>query len=246
MDRMSEFNIGNSPLPEVQAGAARYTQQAGIARPEYNYGSVAMPHQLSRSIGQAYMQMPEFDRSAVPAYRQMALETARQFEHLTKPRSKGGMGIDVTVHDQDVYGADDVHKVYPEMAADVSQNRHMGVLSTKSTGGHPVFSNDENDMFRAVHDVFGHLGSGRGIDMHGEEAATQKHAAMFTPLARQAMMTETRGQNAALHLTGDFQDQKVGIMSARHRTLSPHQFGEGLAREASHENRLQGIDPGDY
>jgi len=255
MGRSQEFNIGSSPLPMVQAGAAAYTRQAGLAIPEPNYRAVAMPHRLSRAVGREYMNMPEHDPEALPAFHAMAEEVGRQFDHMTKPRSKGGMGLSVTSSAADPYGGAgpgndystwSADRVIPELRHDVVENNHIGVLSTASTGGHPVFSNDRNDMFRAVHDVFGHLGSGRGIDKHGEEAATQKHATMFSDLARRAMLTETRGQNSALHLTGEFQDQKVGLLSARHQTLSPHQFGEAIAREASFENRKQGIDPGDY
>jgi hypothetical protein len=90
------------------------------------------------------------------------------------------------------------------------------VLSTKTTGGHPFFSDDENDMFRAVHDVFGHAGTGRGFDRHGEEAAYQSHASMYSPLARMALATETRGQNAALITGGgQFAEQKVALLPRR-------------------------------
>ncbi len=37
---------------------------------------------------------------------------------------------------------------------------------------------------------------------------------MFSPLARQALATETRGQNAGLHATGDFPEQKIGVLPA--------------------------------
>jgi hypothetical protein len=194
------------------------------------------------------MAMPEHDARAVPAYHQMREEVGRQFDHLTRPVSRGGMGIDVSVSHEDPYGGfgDAPPNIVGELRRDVEGNHHISVLSTAATGGHPVFTNDQNDMFRAVHDVFGHLGSGRGVDMHGEDAAYQKHAAMFSPAARGALATETRGQNAALHLTGSFQDQKIGLLPARMqlpRNLSPTQFGEMAAArsDARVENRKQGL-----
>jgi hypothetical protein len=200
------------------------------------------------------MDMPEHDERALPAYHAMREEVGRQFDHLTGPRSKGGMGIDVKVSKEDPYGGAvggdyshwDANKVIPELRHDVENHGRMSVFSTATTGGHPFFTNDENDMFRAVHDAFGHLGSGRGIDMHGEDAAYQAHAAMFSPAARPALATETRGQNAALHLTGEFQDQKLGLIPAHlqaPRNLSPMQFGEmDQARaDARVENRKQGL-----
>jgi hypothetical protein len=58
------------------------------------------------------------------------------------------------------------------------------------------FSDDDNDAFRAVHDAFGHASTGRHFDRHGEEAAWRKHSQIYSPLARQAMTTETRGQSS--------------------------------------------------
>lgn len=256
-DNLGAQFVGSSPVPEVAAGAARYRKVNGFLAPEQDYSRAVIPPSRSREIGQAYMDMPEHDPAAVPAYRQLAEETKRQFDHLTGPRSRGGMGINVSVSQDDPYGGAlpggdyskwDALKVIPEMRHDVVHNNHIGVLSTTATGGHPVFSNDENDMFRAVHDIFGHLGSGRGVDMHGEDAAYQAHAGMFSPAARPALATETRGQNAALHLTGEFQNQKIGTLpghlQAPHN-LSSAQFGEmsgprGYSLAVS-KNRAQGL-----
>lgn len=208
--------VGASPVPEVSAAASRFRSQNGLADPEQDYGLSAINPARSREISQHYDAMPEFDKKAVPAFKAMAEETGRQFDFMTKPRSKGGLGLNAEVSDEDPYG---VHggqfqydKVMPELRNDVVNNGRISVLSTKSTGGHAVFTNDQNDMFRAVHDVFGHLGSGRGIDFNGEEGAYQKHAAMYSPLARGALATETRGQNSGLRVHGDFQDQKIGLL----------------------------------
>lgn len=53
-----------------------------------------------------------------------------------------------------------------------------------------------NDLFRAVHDIFGHGAEGFQFGPRGEENAYRSHAVMFSPLARSAMATETRGQNS--------------------------------------------------
>lgn len=254
MSRSQEFSVGSSPIPEIRAGAARFRQMMGMHSPEPDYSRSVIPLSRSRQIGQAYMDMPEHDERALPAYRAMREEVGRQFDHLTKPRSKGGMGVNVEVTKEDPYGGAvgndyshwDANKVIPELRHDVVHNNRIKTYSTATTGGHPFFTNDQNDMFRAVHDMFGHLGSGRGIDMHGEDAAYQAHAAMFSPAARPALATETRGQNAALHLTGEFQDQKLGLIPAHlqaPRNLSPMQFGEmrQARSDARVENAKQGL-----
>ena len=51
-----------------------------------------------------------------------------------------------------------------------------------------------NDIFRAVHDYYGHAKEGVGFRADGEENAWRSHATMFSPLARLALTNETRGQ----------------------------------------------------
>ena len=83
-----------------------------------------------------------------------------------------------------------------------------------------------NDAFRAVHDIFGHFGSGNPFFRHkGEERAFLEHSRMYSPEARGAMASETRGQNSWLNfgphgeanrtantLDTVFADQKTGLM----------------------------------
>jgi hypothetical protein len=53
-----------------------------------------------------------------------------------------------------------------------------------------------NDLFRAVHDIFGHAQEGHSFGPIGEENAWRCHSSMFSANARRAMTTETRGQNS--------------------------------------------------
>jgi hypothetical protein len=246
MSRTDAFHVGSSPVPEILDGAHQYMRQSGIAIPQRGYGHVAITQPATRAIGDAYDALPEFDKNAIPAYKAMAEETGRQFDHITKPRSKGGMGLDIDVTKHDPYGANDTRDIVGELRHDVQNHNGIKVFATESTGGHPFLTNDQNDMFRGVHDIFGHLASGRGIDRHGEDAAYQKHSAMYSPLARQAMATETRGQNAALHKHGDFQDQKIAILP---HAMQQAQFGSQgnwadrllAAQDARIENQRQGL-----
>lgn len=202
-------------MSEIQNSAAQYRTENGIARPRStDYSDIAMPRTASRQIARAYDKMPDFNSRALPAFHAMGREVGQQFEHMTKPAAKGGLGLHVEVTDEDPYQEEGAYGIIRRAKHDVETNNRLKVLSTRATGGHAVFSDDQNDMFRAVHDLYGHLGSGRGVDIHGEDAAYQKHASMFSPLARQALATETRGQNATLHATGNFAEQKIGILPA--------------------------------
>ncbi len=60
---------------------------------------------------------------------------------------------------------------------------------------------NENEKFRAVHDVFGHGLHGNPFGAKGEENAWAIHSQMYSPLARLAMTAETRGQNSFVNYT---------------------------------------------
>ncbi len=53
-----------------------------------------------------------------------------------------------------------------------------------------------NDLFRVVHDYYGHALPGNGFGPKGEENAFRSHVKMFSTSAGKALATETRGQNS--------------------------------------------------
>ena len=167
---------------------------------------IAAPRQIE-TVGNWYANAPMVDAGAEAAYRAMAEDTARQFDMLTSPAGRGGLGVDVSVTDIDPYDTSKIEGV--RRMIDDMNNRRLAVLSTQTTGGHPFFTNDQNDMFRAVHDAFGHGATGRGFNRHGEEAAYRSHARMYSPEARPALASETRAQNAYVNQFGDFGPQKM-------------------------------------
>lgn len=172
------------------------------------WGEVRIDPDEQMQIAAAYDALPDWDDDARPAYDALISELNDQYQLLTET-----LGYKVEVVDEDPYP--DVKA----LLADVHDNKRIKVLSTKSTPpGHPYLTDAENDKFRAVHDAFGHAGTGRGFDRHGEEAAYQAHANMFGPLARLALATETRGQNAMLIRSvietgeAEFAPQKFAVM----------------------------------
>ena len=69
-----------------------------------------------------------------------------------------------------------------------------------------------NDMFRAVHDIFGHAIPGTSFGPNGEERAWFCHACMCMPLARPALTTETRGQNCWVNYGPHMRTDKGGLL----------------------------------
>jgi hypothetical protein len=135
------------------------------------------------------------------AYEAFAGEVEEQFRVLTED-----LGVTVEFVDEDPY------RNFEELRDDFVTNRRIKVLRTSVTGSHPFLSDEQNDKFRAVHDAFGHLGTGRGFDRHGEEAAYLAHRSMFSADAGRAAATELRGQNAFLLVRGEFPEQKLLLL----------------------------------
>lgn len=170
------------------------------------------------------------------AYEAMARETMAQYQ----AAKRAGLRVDFIPP-----GAPDPYAASPRLAIeDLKKNHHMWVFSTREGFG----SNEEfdpsaspllaesgetisgkpaliNDIFRVVHDYFGHAKEGVGFRAEGEENAWRSHSAMYSPLARRAMTSETRGQNSWLNYgphgesnrtakTQDtiFADQKTGLL----------------------------------
>jgi len=243
MARLNEFGVGaNVAVPLASEGAARYASNMGLVRPN-RFDNVIVNLPQGKRIAAEYEAAPMYDAAAEPYFRAMAEETKRQFDFMTRSKREGGLGVDVSIKDTDPY-AKAAH-----MMQDANQGR-FSVLSSAQTGGHPFFTDDENNQFRAVHDFFGHAATGRGFDPHGEEAAFRSHYAMFSPKARPAMATETRGQNSALNFgTGErnkFVPQKVVTLPSA-QLITP--IGRRAAFSAAfadatkaHSKMLKGFD----
>jgi hypothetical protein len=115
---------------------------------------------------------------------------------------------------KDGFGSDD--------GVDVSKNPMLGESPYKIDGQPMLW----NDVFRFVHDAYGHGGTGVGFRAAGEDNAYISHFGSVSPGSRLALANETRGQNTALNYgehgehnrTANqddtiFQDQKAGLLS---------------------------------
>lgn len=182
------------PVSYIAESAKSYAEGKGLKYDPSGLEHTRVDPVRGWSAGQEFQKRMGDDPTleTIRSYEALRKETIDQYTHLTKPTNEGGMGVRVQVMDDDPYSGPE------DLAADL-RNRQIKVLSTKSTGPHGYFSNEENDMFRAVHDVFGHAGIGRNFGRHGEEAAFLSHRQMFSPAAHAALTAETRGQNSYLN-----------------------------------------------
>lgn len=215
--------------------AEDYAERNGIPI-EQVYEYVGVDPERATRIADEYARMkhnPD-DPRVKKAYEAMAEQTLDQYESML---SQG-------VEPYFIKGADPYANSPYEALIELDQTNRLGVFPTEQgfgtdeafdasaspllkpsgfkIGGEPALV---NDVFRAVHDYFGHAKQGAGFRAMGEENAWQAHAPMFTPEARRALTSETRGQNSWLNYGpfGEsnrtagiddtvFADQKTGIM----------------------------------
>jgi len=193
------------PVDSVKSardGAKEYAFKKGLKTDEtIDYTKVVANRERASRIADIYENLPKMDRDAVDEYEALASEVEEQFDYMTKT-----LGVKVE------FVASDPYKTSQEMFQDVSRGS-LKVLQTETTGAHPLFSDAQNNKFRAVHDYFGHAATGRGFGQDGEESAWVHHSQMFTQKARGALTTETRGQNSFFNNRGkQFADQKVALL----------------------------------
>lgn len=220
-------------FPAAKAAAEAYMARAGLP---YNPPRVYVPVDVERAkrIAQAFEEMKHDpnDPDVAAAYAALAREVTEQYRAVMA----AGLKVEFIPSGQpDPYGN-------PRNAIlDIVNNNHMWVYSTRDGFGQgevedsPMLAETEfqisgqtalvNDLFRVVHDYFGHAMNGVGFRAAGEENAWREHWSMLSPLARKALTTETRGQNSWLNYgphgeknrtakTEDtvFAPQKVGLL----------------------------------
>jgi hypothetical protein len=192
------------PSPIARQGASAYAGMTGMSDPHDGRTDYLNAHRTPesvRAVAQYYANLPMHDPGATKNFDAYRDEINRQHDFLTNH-----MGVRTEVTDHDPYS--DVH----DMLNDLNNNKRIQVLGTHVTGGHPYLDDATNDKFRAVHDVFGHAATGRSFDRHGEQAAFLAHSQMFSPQARPALATETKGQNSSLIHGGAFPVQKTALL----------------------------------
>lgn len=187
----------------------------------------------AKKIAQAFEDMKHDPNNpeVKAAYDALIKETADQYQML---RDSGLKVTKITPEMGNPY------KTSADMIKDVTENNHLYYFPTESGFGtevnqfadHPLLQKikvgDEempaNDLFRIVHDYFGHAKEGAKFGARGEENAWREHMKMFSPQARKAMTSETRGQNSWVNFgphgeanranpaNTKYADQKAGLL----------------------------------
>lgn len=202
------------PDTRISGIVESYMQRAGIT---YSPAPriIKLDVEKSKRIADEYeaMKHDPINPDVKAAYTAMANETIEQFR------------IIQSNYDIEVFkGNGEPYKSSKDVINDLIENNHLFIFATESGFGdgkitdeqraeNPLLATTEfsdiqgvpllvNDLFRAVHDAIGHGELGNGFGAVGEENAWANHSRMYTPLARRAMTTETRGQNSWVNFSG--------------------------------------------
>lgn len=255
----------SGPDPRLVAVAEQYAEANGIdlkRQAEF----VEVDPEFAARVADEYeaMEHNPNDPAVREAYENLIQQTVAQYEALVDAGYKFYF-IDLESQEGQDYAASPWNAMF-----DTRDNQVMGVFSTAEGFGTdadfspdanpllaetgfewPLGPNGEmrpvyaNDLFRAVHDAFGHGIEFAGFRARGEENAWQAHQRLFTGSAVAAITTETRGQNSWLNYgpNGEanrtasvedtvFADQKTGLLPewAWTENVAPDDVGAGDVR----------------
>jgi hypothetical protein len=154
---------------------------------------------------------PGADPLVAEAYRQLALQTDRQFAALTAPAGP----YRITVVSTSVATP---YSDAGELTESVLATRTLEVTTSRADRPHPLLGGEAGSAyyrFRAVHDLVGHVATGYGFDADGEYSAWLVQRSRYTGLARWAAATELHGEISALWMTGEFAEHKAMLLEPR-------------------------------
>ena len=236
----------NGPDPQLVTVAEKYAKENGIPLKRQSEYATVDENRATR-IADEYEKMEHDPQNpkVKEAYQNLIKQTIAQYKALVDAGYKFWF-IDTNIPQNAEYASSPYNAL-----RDARQNKQMGVFPTTDGFGSnetidvsdnplmvetgfywPVGGLDgkkkpvlANDLFRAVHDMFGHGLEGAGFRARGEENAWQAHVRLYTGSAVGAITSETRGQNSWLNFGphGEknqkakvedtiFADQKTGLM----------------------------------
>lgn len=235
----------NEPNPETVEISKAYKEKNGIVEGE-GVKIEAVDVDNASKIADAFEALEDSpnDPEVQDAYNAMADETAKQHQDIVDA------GYEVEIWD----GEGEPYANAQEMIDDVKNNKHMYIFSTEQGFGDEPITDEQrkqnkllqdsglkdkngkpllyNDLFRFVHDFFGHTERGNGFGPVGEENAWDVHARMYSPKARRAMTTETRGQNSWVNFGPQMRNEDgslkkkgdPGYLSPKDRAFAPQKM----------------------
>lgn len=252
------FNTEKLSLIPMQEGGSGSGNFSHAGRPGVRGGSAPnLAAHLRRvaTIHELAQHEPLGAKTAI-AYAALKKETLEQYQSLL------AKGVKFNFTNKDPYTNS------KEMMADAAKGTLNVFTGGDMASSHPLAEFSEkyghtfNNIFRGVHDYFGHFVPNLSFGAKGELGAFQTHAKMFSKAALPALAAETLAQNAWVNFFGDhqslkpqdrpFADQKayafpehIAQAFADGKFPRKRVFGESCAHDEEHFC-LEEIDGEDY
>jgi len=185
------------------------------------------------------------DPAVQKSYRALADETLAQYKAMTD----AGYTI------EPFKGEGEPYKNSDEAIADIRDNKHLYFLQTEKTYGaegeaktsaNPMLADSGikidgqkllvNDVFRAVHDFFGHGKEGYQFGPRGEFNAWRAHSEMFSPEAQGALAAETLAQNSWVNFGKQVRGKELALKDRPFAEQKAIIVPDELIQEAKNRN----------
>jgi len=199
--------------PGIQKLAEDYSKTSGVAyRPAGGYSEVKP--ELAKKLADFYdsaVSNPA-DPAVKASYDALAKETLDQYNEIVR----AGYKLEPWT------GQGEPYKSSAEAIADIRDNKHLFVLPTEGNfagaENNPMLQPSGvtglptvNDVFRGVHDFFGHGKEGYSFGPRGEFNAWRAHSEMYSPAAQGALAAETLAQNSWVNFGKHLRDKSGNV-----------------------------------
>lgn len=200
---LSKLSSTKEEASIAQKVAQDYAKSKGIKLKDLD--KVKVNPEVSKKIAEAFEGLVDNadDPAVKSAYESLINETMDQYQAIKKT------GLKVLPMKD---GMENPYKSSKDLVDDVLKNNRMYYYPTDQGYGSGAAAKNPllrataevadgkpmvaNDVFRVVHDYFGHVKDSNKFGATGEENAFRAHQQMFSPEAQKALATETRGQNS--------------------------------------------------
>ncbi|QPG96344.1 hypothetical protein C2857_003892 [Epichloe festucae Fl1] len=198
------------PFITARRAAIRYCLSVGLSPTAFPRTYLKVDKTQATLVAQLYEEMTPTPDDALTqaAYRALANESLAQWQIIKAT----GLHVEFSPTSR---GEPDPYSNPRRLIQDVVENNHLFVTESRSAYGSESFKPDDsnpmldqvpherisgqvplvNDIFRIVHDYFGHVREGLGFRAEGEYNTWRGHSVMYSPLARRAMTMELLVQN---------------------------------------------------